>query len=194
MTNAVPNRETYAIPPLASTADAEALERWMAAAEPGDRVLVAAGRAKPVASMAWLIAAGWERLGQAVLSAEPDGAGGWRWIAERAAATEAKAMAQRSVRGGAAREPQAPDGTAMSDFIFRAIARAANFNRPAPSLAELARAGGLTSAANAKYYVDKLKRGGSIDVELRQFSNGERRRYLILDRAGVATRQTDWGR
>lgn len=189
-------RETYSIPALAQTAEPEALEAWMGSAEPCDRILVAEGRVKPQSALAWMVAANWERLHLVTIVAEARDGGGYRWIAERsgAAAEAAPASASRAVRGGRASEPEAPDGTSISDCLKRAIGRAANMGQPAPSLNDLAKIAGLNGASHAKYYVDKLKRMGAIDVETKRFSTGDRRRFAVLDTRGVAVKHTDWGK
>ncbi len=194
-------RETYAIPALAQTAEPEALEAWMATAEPRDRILVAEGRVKPQSALAWMVAANWERLHLATIVAEPREGGGYRWIAERivvgadvAGGAMSRATVSRAIRGGRASEPDAPDGTPVSDCIKRAIARAANMNKPAPSLTDLAKIAGLNGASHAKYYVDKLQRSGAIEVETKRFSTGDRRRFAVLDTRGVAVKHTDWGK
>lgn len=185
---------SFVLPPMTRTADVAAVESWIGDPDAPSRILIAEGRAKPTGALVWIMVEQWRKAGLVHLFATPDAAaGGWQWVAERVEGASAGGGAPVA-RGGAAREPAAPDGSPVSDCIFRAIKRAANMERPAPSLADLARIAGLKSAANAKYYVDKLKLSGRIAIDTRVVAGGERRRFAVLDTHGVALKRTEWGR
>lgn len=183
---------TYMLPPMTRTADAEALEAWLADANGPARVLVAEGRVEPKMALGWILAQQWAKAKLVAIVTEAGEGGERRWIAERLAFDM---PGQRGAPvSGVSREPLAPDDTPVSDHIFRAIKRAANFGHPAPSLKQLADGAGLSSAAGADYYVrEKLVKTGKLRIETKAIIGGKRRRYQILDRQGVTVRQTEWG-
>lgn len=186
---------TYMLPPMTRTADIDALEAWIADPDGAPRILVAEGRVKPKAALAWIMVTQWEKAGLVAIAAEDCARGERRWVAERrVCANPLNGRGPQARRGGAAAEPMAPDDTPVSDHIFRAIKRAANLGFAAPPLSELARGAGLKSAANADYYVRKLERRGAIRIDSKRFANGTRRQYHILDGQGFSLRRTDWGR
>lgn len=184
---------TYMMPPMTRTADIDALEAWMVDGDSAERILIAEGRVEPRSALGWLLAQQWASAGLIAILVEPGEGRERRWIAERRVCAMPMPVAAGR-RSGAATEPIAPNGEPMSDFIRARIKRAANFNQPAPSLADLARAGGMKSPANAKYYVDKLKRERRLDFEDKVFAGGSRRRYFFTDSNGVVTAETKWGR
>lgn len=181
---------SFLLPPMTRTADIAALEAWLADPTGAPRALVAEGRVAPKSALAWMLAHQWQAAGFVTVIAEPQDGGEWRWFVERQLC-RVPAPARRS---GSAAEPEAPDGSSASDCILRAIRRAANFGRAAPSLRELARLAGLKHASNASYYVDKLKRRGAISVENKTYPGGSRRRYHVIDTHGTITGSTEWGR
>lgn len=187
----------YAVPPMASVADVPVLEEWFARADDGERMLIARGRTAPTSALAWIVVDAWRiaRLVVVHVAADPDAEGVMLWIAERRrpSGEEAGQGPGAVRRDGRAAEPEAPDGTPVSDNVLRAIKRAANMGMGAPSLAQLASGAGLRSASHAKYYVDKLKRAGRIGVESRQLKGGTRVRYAIMDTRGRIEKWTGWG-
>lgn len=186
---------TYMLPPMTRTAEVDALEAWIGDPGAAPRILVAEGRVQPKSALAWIIVRQWEKAGLVAIITEPGARGATCWVAERrvgAASPAGGAAAAR--RGGAASEPRTEDGELVSDVILRTIRRAANFGKPAPSLADLASAAELRSASNAAYYVQKLAARGRIGIETRAIIGGQRRRYQILDAQGVVVKQTEWGR
>lgn len=186
---------TYMMPPMTRTADVDALEAWIADPDGAERILIAEGRVQPKAALAWIMVTQWEKAGLLAIVAEDGERGERRWVAERrVCASPLNGRGPQARRGGASAEPLAPDDTPVSDHILRAIKRAANMSQPAPSLMALATGAGLKSAANADYYVRKLRQRGLIEVESERRSTGPRRRYQILDERGAVTRQTGWGR
>ncbi|WP_411340336.1 hypothetical protein V6U71_21600 [Sphingopyxis sp. J-6] len=186
--------ESYALPPMAQTAEPAALEEWLSDPDGEDRILVATGRVAPKMALAWVLVHQWKAAGFVDVVTEPAGKGEWLWIAVRQLCAMPAAVPARGAKGGRSAEPQAPDGTPVSDHILRAIKRAANMGQPAPSLAVLAKGAGMKAPANAKYYVDRLKVAGKIGVEAKVFAGGERRRYRILDANGTVLKQTEWSR
>jgi hypothetical protein len=131
-------------------------EQWLDTAQPNDRFVLAEGETSPRAAPIWSFARASCDDGTVRLHhVQGDRPGWWQYIAVRRGLIEV---------GEPARVLRVEDDTDPAEKVLRVLRRAANFSRPCPSNAELAKACGLKDAGQASYQVRRLVQAGAIRV------------------------------
>ncbi|GAA4220221.1 hypothetical protein GCM10022253_23870 [Sphingomonas endophytica] len=131
-------------------------EQWLDTSTLGACLVYAWGPSTQRRQAVWAHAAEAGREGVVRLHHRRAADGGWEYVAVR---TNPPITAPR-----APASPAAGDDDHPAQRILRALRRAANFSRPCPSNAELARQCGLPDAASASYRVRQLRDLGLIIV------------------------------
>lgn len=131
-------------------------EQWLDRAVVGDRFVYAWGAVPQRTFPVWTHAADLHRDGMVRLHHRRNRDGGWDYIAVRGDPPVVAAKARPAPPVGGDDDP--------AEKVLRALSRAANFSRPCPSNAELARLCGLNDAAAASYRVRQLRDLGRIVV------------------------------
>ena len=135
----------------------EEFDRWVAGAKTGERLLFAEGDRPPYHLPVWAHAGDAAREGVVHIHHRRAEAGWWHFVAARAAPAEpGTANAKTCLAEVEASEP--------TEAVLRAVRRAANFDRPCPSNAELAQLCGLKDAAAASYRLRILRDLGRIRI------------------------------
>ncbi len=132
-------------------------EQWLDNAEAGDRFVIAEGFSTPRAEPLWTLARNLCDDGVIrVHHKRGDQSGWWLYIAVRSALVPAGQESARVIR--------VEDESDPADKVLRQLRRAANFGRPCPSNAELAKACGLRDAGQASYQMRRLVQANAIRV------------------------------
>lgn len=174
---------------VAHVDDATAFEVWLAAASAGDRAIYAIAREFPRHLSTSILAGAWLRRGLVVTVYQRQSDGTKHFIAERTAKSlfdVARAPRSATTAQGEIAE-DVDDGP--GEIILRQIRRHANFNLPAPTLREMAKAAGLTDdeagKAAARRALQALANAGHVRHENSQGSH--KRRFILAD-----GRKTGW--
>jgi hypothetical protein len=134
---------------------ADALDAFVRQAEPRAR-LVYCEAPEPMYGETWSRVTDWARLGFVTPLTEKRAGGGRCYIVER---TRKRFTREQSPQDKALADP-------ATDTIFRELKRAANFQQPCPSDAELARRAGLSSRHAAQFRFRQLISAGLIESTL----------------------------
>jgi hypothetical protein len=133
----------------------DALNAWMRRAAAGEE-FVYCEAPSPIRDETWLRAGELSRDGYVLTLSRRRAGGGYVYFARRTGKAIARAI-----------DPvEAALAEAATDIIFRALKRAANFELPCPSDAELARRAGLTIRQQAQQRVRKLIDLGLVESTL----------------------------
>lgn len=147
---------TAAVQALGGGRSVAEFEHWLATAPIGAQFVYAWGPVPQRRREVWAHAAEAGREGVIRLHHRRRGDGGWDYVAVRAVPPIIAAKAAPATAVG--------DDDHPAQKMLRALRRAANFKRPCPSNAELARECGLPDAAAASYRVRQLRDLGFIVV------------------------------
>ncbi|TXC73941.1 hypothetical protein FSZ31_04260 [Sphingorhabdus soli] len=153
---------TISIGPLSMAIEAGALEAWCAAAQAGDVLVYAHGPVLPRTAAVVTLAREYADAGLVTLSSQRV-AKGFEWNAVRSRVRAVRDISDRRAEDAlAALSP--PEEGSVDDIILRALKRAANFNAPCPSNADLARLARLDTPVAASDVIKRLKKRGAITV------------------------------